>query len=375
MRESLYNKEGRHATWLELFFDLIFVVTLGGLIHRFGHTHSNHLDPEFYWKFPLLFTAIWWLWMQHTVFSNRFDDDGPLFRVKSLFVMLLIAIMDGAISRGLEEGYLLFVLLYVSVQLVYIWIYASARQDDSLDSSYIRVQIQIISIGIIFFAGSLLLSEPYRYWIFGFGILVQMFLIYLRLNRQDTKPIDREHFIERLGLFIIILLGESIISMAYSLRELDMTSEVIISTLVGYLMIGAIWWIYFDSFPLLEESRYDKNGYILMMMHVFVCIGFAIIANAISHVILDNLDTDSLRILLYIGLLSFYIGKQMQYFFLVPEYKKYIFINSSVVFVFYLFSFLTDSKFVILVIATLSVFIYIGLNYRAQKKLFGKVYL
>ncbi|WP_214748556.1 low temperature requirement protein A [Exiguobacterium sp. s189] len=202
-------------------------------------------------------------------------------------------------------------------------------------------------------------------------MLVPVFL----LKSSAIKNIDREHFIERLGLLVIILLGESIISISYSLREIDFSQAVISNAFVGFLLIGAVWWIYFDSLPLLQESHNDPKGYVLILTHVFVCIGFGIVANTISHAILNNLITSEFRILLLIGLLLLYFGKQTPYFFTVLEYRRYILLNSVSVFAIYSLSFFTESKFLILSLTTLPLFLYIALNYRAQRQLYGKVYL
>jgi len=42
----MYSRENRHAIWLELFFDLIFVVALGKVTHLLAYTHNNELDSH-----------------------------------------------------------------------------------------------------------------------------------------------------------------------------------------------------------------------------------------------------------------------------------------------------------------------------------------
>ncbi len=56
------------ATWLELFFDLIFVVALGKVTHFLTHIHHGHLDARVWWKFFLVFIPLWWIWVGHTVY-------------------------------------------------------------------------------------------------------------------------------------------------------------------------------------------------------------------------------------------------------------------------------------------------------------------
>jgi len=65
----------RHATWLELFYDLIYVVVIARLAHLITHAHDNHLSLEAYLLFVALFICVWWAWTGHTMFQNRFDND------------------------------------------------------------------------------------------------------------------------------------------------------------------------------------------------------------------------------------------------------------------------------------------------------------
>jgi low temperature requirement protein LtrA len=34
----------RHASWLELFFDLVFVASIGVISHGLSHTHNGHVS-------------------------------------------------------------------------------------------------------------------------------------------------------------------------------------------------------------------------------------------------------------------------------------------------------------------------------------------
>ncbi|MGN5478487.1 low temperature requirement protein A [Cupriavidus basilensis] len=57
-------------------FDLIFVVAIGDLTHIPNHTHEGHLDPLQFWQYVLAFIPLWWIWVSHTIYANRFDADN-----------------------------------------------------------------------------------------------------------------------------------------------------------------------------------------------------------------------------------------------------------------------------------------------------------
>ena len=55
----------RKATWLELFFDLIFVVAVAQATHALGHVHHGHLEAVSYLKYVLIMLLLWWVWKSY----------------------------------------------------------------------------------------------------------------------------------------------------------------------------------------------------------------------------------------------------------------------------------------------------------------------
>ncbi len=90
MKSLKYYEENRHATWLELFFDLTFVVTIGQVTHTLGHVHDGHFEHKQLWTFLLLFVPLWWIWSSHTIYSNRFDTDSNLRALLQLWTLYVI---------------------------------------------------------------------------------------------------------------------------------------------------------------------------------------------------------------------------------------------------------------------------------------------
>jgi low temperature requirement protein LtrA len=61
----------RRVTWMELFFDLIFVAAVAevGSPLRADYSGTGLL------RYSFLFVLIWWAWSGHTLYSTRFDHD------------------------------------------------------------------------------------------------------------------------------------------------------------------------------------------------------------------------------------------------------------------------------------------------------------
>ncbi len=102
---------------------------------------------------------------------------------------------------------------------------------------------------------SLVFSSPLRQLIFLGSIGLEMIAIAQISTQRLTMPVHRSHLVERIGLLSIIVLGESVISLVSGLSGLEWNQYDMFAAVTGFLMIGAIWWIYFDSFNILERAK------------------------------------------------------------------------------------------------------------------------
>ncbi|WP_395402805.1 low temperature requirement protein A [Pseudoduganella sp. UC29_106] len=140
-----------------------------------------------------------------------------------------------------------------------------------------------------------------------------------------------KHLIERVGLLTIILLGESVSSLSVGLANFSWTEETLLTAVTGFVMISAIWWVYFDSFHLLTRQKLT-TGHSVIYSHFFVFIGLSILASLIRHAIMDNMVVSDFRVLAAIGAVCFFIGKQYAYFMEIPELRRQLVVNTLVVF-------------------------------------------
>jgi low temperature requirement protein LtrA len=102
MKDLRYFDPHRRATWLELFFDLIFVVALHDAGEILSETHDGHIAPQQFLHFVLVFLPLWWIWAGHTIYANRFDTDSRQHRLSTLLIMFLLIVISAQISAGTE---------------------------------------------------------------------------------------------------------------------------------------------------------------------------------------------------------------------------------------------------------------------------------
>lgn len=332
MRNTKYFDPNRHSTWLEAFFDLIFVVTIDDVTHLLSHTHEGHLDPIQFWKFVLIFVPLWWVWSSHTMYANRFDADDRKHRLATLFIMFLLVIIAGLINQRFTTSFAAIVVCYAGSKYIIAGMYFVSKYRHKESVALTTAVGWVIVAGSTISLASILFEAPQRYAVFYLGILFDLaaFIFFLR-HRLAVIPVHAEHLIERVGLLTIIILGESVSSLSTGLAHINWTPERLLTATTGFVMIAAIWWVYFDSFPLLTKQKL-ATGHSVLYSHFFVFIGLSILASLIRHAILDDMAPSDFRALSVIGAVCFFLGKQYAYFMERPELRRQLVINTLVVF-------------------------------------------
>jgi len=330
MINSLYQSKGRHATWLELFFDLVFVAVIGVVTHDLAHTHDGHIGAEQLIRFPLVFIPVWWIWMTHTLYANRFDKDNREHRLFSLAIMAIMVLLSTFAQTSLGKDFIWFAALYGFVRLMLAFLYWTAHRQDKLELMFAKELSLAITFGALVSLSSVFIDGPLKFFIFYLGIVIDVLLQIRLRDKLHNKPVDRTHFVERIGLLAIIILGESVIAMVASLSHEHWNTFDVISAATGFLLIGMIWWIYFDSFPILERAKKLTTGNVLIYTHLLLCMGLLILANMIRHTILGDVDQATFGLLAITGLVFFYLGKQIPYWYAFPPWRKAIISNTLI---------------------------------------------
>ena len=87
MRPRDPGEEGRAASTLELFFDLVFVIAVSIASSHLHDTITAGRLGEGLVSYLLVFFGIWWAWMNFTWFATSFDTDDWLYRVLTIVQM------------------------------------------------------------------------------------------------------------------------------------------------------------------------------------------------------------------------------------------------------------------------------------------------
>jgi low temperature requirement protein LtrA len=240
----------RHATWTELFFDLVFVVAVAQLAAGL----DRHLSVTGALAFAGLFVPVWWTWTTYAYVADLFDaDDGP-FRVVLLGAMLLVAALAATIPAamvGRTGGFVIaYAVLRADLVAVYVWAWHSDRRLRAL----VGPHIVGFSLGGIVWLSSLAITAPERYVAWGIAIAIDLATGLVAYLRGPDVPRHRSHMPERFGLFALIVLGESVIAVSLETARSSWAAGSIAAAGLGFVLAAVLWWLYFARF---DETVFD----------------------------------------------------------------------------------------------------------------------
>ena len=244
LRSLAGGDASRKVTWLELFFDLIFVAAVSQVAEPLREQYSLMGLV----RFTPLFVLIWWAWTGHAVFSTRFDTDDVVQRGLTLVQMFAVAAMAANAKDALDSRSSAgFAAAYAAVRFVLVAQYFRARQVPDARPLTTRYLVGHGSAALLWLA-SAVVPAPERFWIWGLAFAIDLGTPWLAVPHSVKVPPDAAHLPERFGLFTLILLGESVVAVMQGMEsQEDWTLAAAASAFLGMGISFLIWWWYFDG--------------------------------------------------------------------------------------------------------------------------------
>jgi low temperature requirement protein LtrA len=235
----------RHATWFELFFDLVFVAAVSELAASLAREPS----AATFARFAALFTVVVWAWILYTLYTNRFDTDDLIFRAAKSGAMVAIAAVAVDIHQVMDGhgGAAEFAIGYVVLRLLLIALYVRARRH--VDGEARRLsEVYIVGYGAT--TGLWLLSiwvpSPLRFGLWAVAMAIDLVIPTRAWAKLGAHPVTISHVTERFGTFFIIVLGQSLVAVVAGLAGFEFTLQSWLVAGICFLVALCLWWIYFD---------------------------------------------------------------------------------------------------------------------------------
>ncbi|WP_157251263.1 low temperature requirement protein A [Nonomuraea typhae] len=273
-RLRLFEGEHRRATWLELLYDLVFVVAVAELADVLAQ--GNGL------AFVGLFVPLWWAWAGYVFYANRFDTDDVSHRLLMLPQILAIALMAASVG-DIGSRSALFAGSYVVVRVLLIVAYVRARRHVPEARALTTAYIAGFALAALLWLASLAFEPPVRYVVWALAAAVDLATPFLARRHQGSLPPQTEHLPERFGLFVVIVLGEVVAAVVFGLKGHAVTPGAVVVALAGIAVAMAFWWLYFGH---LDESvvlRTRLAGQVWVYAHLPLALGLAAFGIGVEH--------------------------------------------------------------------------------------------
>jgi low temperature requirement protein LtrA len=298
----------KKVTWLELFYDLLFVAAVSKASHVLLHVEFGSIPFEYLSKFILIFVPIWWAWVGQSLFVNRFGQDIFSHRIFLILQLFFVLIMTASLSVDFDQYYVSFLIGYVGLRAMtaiqYLSVHKKEEADRKITARYLGSRFWI---GLVISSLSLFFDSWIRYLVLYAGIIVDILLPLIGRQYLVKSPINTHHLLERFSLFTLILLGESVISILAVLQSSYWTWQSILFAILTFLLIIAMWWQYFDNVEKKVDKTIETAGQTIIYGHLFIYISLCMIAASIQLLFLEQLN--------YTFMLCFVFGSVLLYFF------------------------------------------------------------
>ncbi len=310
----------RHASWTELFFDLVAVAGVAALENVLGST----LDAAALGLYALLFLSFWLSWTTFMLYSNVAAGQTQVIRLMiGMFGLGVMAASVPGVARavlGNRDGVrplTVFAIAYVTTR-----IYGSTswrRGEVLLDFPVVQY-----SVGLLPWFVSIWVDERWKLalWAVGIGLDLLLVLVFSgseilkrvqtrvsapgntrRRPRPGIRPdgagpvihavsLDPAHLSEQLGLFVIVVLGESVVQIVDAASNAHYGVGLLAAGIASFVLLAGMFGLSvafgYAGLPHLRAGRIPPRA--ALGLHCLVTGVIATVAVSLSSVVKHGSD-------------------------------------------------------------------------------------
>src|SRR4051812_8658078 len=277
------------VTYVELFFDLVFVFA----VTQLSHGLLERLSTLGALQTAILMLALWWIWIDNAWLTNWLDPDRAPVRLLLFILMLLGLIVSASIPKAFGERAMAFGIAYAAMAMIpkFFMLWALRRHDTGNYRNFLRITAWRAAGAVCWLAGGFVSAEA-RLALWGVALAIDIAAPLIGfwvpgLGRSTTADwnVEGGHLAERCALFIIIALGESILITGATSAGLPATLINTAAFANAFIGSVAMWAVYFNigaerGSRLIVHSddpgRLARSGY--TYLHILIVAGIIVAA-------------------------------------------------------------------------------------------------
>lgn len=233
---------------LELFFDLVFVFTITQVADVLTASPTGGGLA----RAVALLGIIWWMYGGYAWLTNALDLERTGPRLLLLAGMAAYFVMSLAVPRFFDDGP--YALILGIAYLVVVVVHIAAFLGTSGRAAIARLgPLNLGSALLVVVAG--IVPVDARLWVLAGAVVLQY--VSPHLVGIGGFVVGAGHFVERHGLALIILLGESIIAVGVATSAKGDVPTLVLGSLLALAVSAGMWWLYFDREEHVSEALLD----------------------------------------------------------------------------------------------------------------------
>jgi len=288
--------EERRISWLELFYDLVYVIA----ISRITHHLALHMNMEGFLQYACLFVLIFWGWLNGSLYYDIHGSEGLRTRLMTLWQVMIIAALAVTIDQPSPTWYINTTIVFMIMQLYITYLWWSVGFYDRSHRRYNRPYTILFLLALALMALSLFVP---RAWVKPIAIMIIILnytppFIAHRLLRKSSLDLSLSSSMsERLGLFTIIVFGEVVLGVVNGISNVNKLDFLMwMNFALAVAIVFALWWIFFA----MTSNRNAKPGFVNATLLELLCIptlmSLGLIAARFSYLFDQNETNQSLNI-------------------------------------------------------------------------------
>jgi low temperature requirement protein LtrA len=244
-------RDGAKVRYLELFFDLVFVLAFTQC------TALMVAQPSFEGivRGLMVLAVLWWSWAGFAWLTSVVDpEEGPI-RIAIFGAMAALLVVALAVPDAFGDLGLTFAVAYGFVRIAHLVLFVLASRDNPELRHSVATLAVSSAVGITLLTAASFLDGIAQGAMWALAILID-FGGPAIFGVAGWKLVPA-HFAERHGLVVILALGESIVVLGVG-ADVGTSAPVLTAAVLGVALASALWWVYFDVVAIVTERRLSR---------------------------------------------------------------------------------------------------------------------
>ncbi|WP_347351780.1 low temperature requirement protein A [Intrasporangium sp.] len=312
----------REVSPLELFYDLVFVFAVSQL--------SHHLLMHLSWRgaaeTAIMLVAVGGVWTSTSFDVAMLDVERPRTKLMIVVLMVLGLFMNAAITAAFAERGWLFVAPLLTILVGHHVVMSRLSPTGVLRRHYARALVwSLVSVPLWLAGAAAAPGQRLAWWAGAAAVeLLGFWLAHPLPGRRLESAhldLDVDHMLERLRLFLMILFGETVLTIGRVIAETPVTAASLAASVGVLLAVLCLWATYFGGAEDLVarhlRATTDPIRSIRLGANITygILVGLVAVAVGSDHVIADPLGPGSVPLaLLLFGGIGVYFASQAWFF-------------------------------------------------------------